>query len=46
MTMHPHDSSDTYDEEESRNPGRGWLIGGGLSILLWILIILAIRQLF
>jgi len=46
MTMHPYDSSDTYDEEESRNPGRGWLIGGGLGILLWILIILCIRQLF
>ncbi|WP_265333413.1 hypothetical protein [Paenibacillus guangzhouensis] len=37
--------NDAHDEEYT-NPGRGWLIGGGLSLLLWIIIIFTVRALF
>jgi len=30
-------------EEEYTNPGRGWIIGGGLGLLLWIIIIFTVR---
>jgi len=35
---------DEAHDDEYTNPGRGWVIGGGLGILLWIVIYFSIRN--